>query len=80
MAMRSHATKTIDPPFPVPRENLRQLPNGPIWLYETCDDFGSITVDAFARRIPGCSVVICRCADRNATVILDLNARIEKTY
>ena len=82
MATRSHATRDIDndPPWPQPRENLRALPNGPVWLFETCDLFASITADQFTRRIPGGSVVICKCFDRTRTVVLDLNCRIATVY
>ena len=70
----------VEPPWPAPRENLRQLPNGPVWLYESCELFSAIAADRFLRRIPGGSVVICRCADRTRTVVLDRAGRIERTY
>jgi hypothetical protein len=57
-----------------------QLPNGPIWLFETCDDFASIRADQFARRIPGGSVVICQAQDVTRTVVLDPSGRIELVY
>ena len=80
-AMRSHATRTMvnEPPFPVPHENLRQLPNDGIWKFETDNDFAAIGPTHFVGRIPGNSVVICVCADRNRTCILDRNGRIEQT-
>jgi hypothetical protein len=82
--MRSHATRNMkdrDPPLPQPEENnLRALPYTSIFLYETADDFASISADTFAGRVPGNSVIVCRCYDRNATIILDRNGRIEMIY
>jgi hypothetical protein len=61
-------------------ENLRQLPNGPVFVFETSDRFADIATDAFVTRIPGGSVVICVCGDRNKIVVLDRRGYVEKVY
>ena len=68
------------PPAPRPPDNLRVLPNAPVFLFETVDDFSTIKADAFIGRVPGNSVIVCKWGDRNATLILDRNGRIETTY
>jgi hypothetical protein len=80
--MRSHATKTmVAEPVRQPEENnLRALPYTSIFLFETADDFASISANTFSRRLPGNSVVICKCADQTRTVILNFQAQVATIY
>jgi hypothetical protein len=59
---------------------LRQLPNDGVFLYETKARFSDIAKNQFALRIPGGTAVICKCADRTRTVILDRTGWIETVY
>jgi hypothetical protein len=72
--------KDRDPTVRQPEGNLRALPYTSVFLFETADDFASTSADAFSHRIPGNSVVICKCADQTRTVVLNFQAQVATIY
>jgi hypothetical protein len=67
-------------PVPPEKYTIRCLPVTTVFLYETDADFASLKPDHFRTLLPGNSLVICVCRDRDQTIILDRNARIGTVY